>query len=123
MTRWLSIPLAALIALSGAPVVAHEIGDKAGPLTAIPGGMICDTAEQAERAIDVLDAGQGKFPSGCGILRDTPRVLVEVIRMHESSRATYMILKITFLPPSTIGVQYAWQKHSKAPDTNGGEKI
>ncbi len=123
MTRWATILLGAFVALHGAPVAAHEIGDKVGPVTAIPGGAICDTAEQAERAVDVYDSGQGKIPAGCGFVIGSPRVLLEVIAMHESSRATYMILKITFLPPATLGVQYGWQTHSKAPDTNGGAKV
>ncbi len=106
--------LAMLVALafSGA-AVAHEIGDKIGPVRANPGGMICSTEAQARQAIDVDDSGQGNFPSGCGILRGFPLVLTEVIGMHESSRATYIILKITFLPPTSLGVQYAWQTHSK----------
>ncbi len=107
--------LAMLVALafSGA-AVAHEIGDKTGPVRANPGGMICSTEAQARQALDVADdSRQGNFPSGCSILRGNPRVLLEVIGMHESSRATYIILKITFLPPSTLGVQYGWQTHSK----------
>ena len=110
--------VAMLVALAGGGLAAaHEIGDMAGPLVASSGGAICDTAEQAERAIDVYDGGQGKIPSGCGFLRGNPRVLIEVIRMYESRRATYMILKITFLLPATLGVQYAWMTHSKLPDT------
>ncbi len=123
MTRWRLPLLAILAALQGAPVAAHEIGDKVGPLTAIPGGAICDTEDQAKQAIDVYDSGQGKMPSGCGILRGNPRILLEVIRMHESSLASYMILKITFLPPSTLGVQYGWQTHSKEPDTIDGANV
>ncbi len=112
----LFLTVAMLVALAvGGPATALEVGDQIGPLTANPGGAICDTAEQAERAIDVYDGGQGNIPSGCGILRGHPRILLEAIRMHESSYATYIILKITFLPPATLGVQYGWQTHSKAP--------
>ncbi len=100
----------------GGGAVAQKIGEMVGPLIADPGGAICDTAEQAKRAIDVYDGEQGSVPSGCGILRGRPRVLVEAIEMHESSRATYMILKITFLPPTALGVQYGWvlDQHEKA---------
>ena len=118
----LLLTVAMLVAFAGS-AAAHGIGYMVGPLTASPGGAICDTAEQAERAIDAYDAGQGKIPSGCGFLRGNPRVLIEVIRMHESSLATYMILKITFLLPATLGVQYGWQTHSKAPDAISGVKV
>ncbi len=115
--------LVALIALQGAPAAAHEIGDMVGPVIANPGGAICDTEDQAKQAIDVYDSGQGKMPASCGFVIGNPLVLIEVVGLHESSIRTYIIVKVTFLPPSTLGVQYAWQKHSKAPDAIDGEKI
>ena len=124
MNKLLSLAAAMLVALAfGGSATAHGIGYMVGPLSANPGGAICDTADQAERAVDVYDGGQGKIPSGCGFLRGNPRVLLEVVRMHETSLGNYMILKITFLPPSSIGEQYGWQTHSKLPDTIGGEKV
>ncbi len=107
----------------GWPAAAHEIGDMVGPITVNPGGAICDTEDQAKRAVDVYDSGQGKMPASCGFVVGNPRVLLEVVGLHESSRKTYIILKITFLPPSSLGVQYGWQTHSKAPDTFRGKKI
>ena len=119
----LLLTVAMLVALAfGGSATAHGIGYMVGPLTAIPGGAICDTADQAERAVDVYDGGQGKIPSGCGFLRGNPRVLLEVVRIHETSLATYMILKITFLLPASLGVQYGWQTHSKAPGPIGVDK-
>ncbi len=103
----------------GGPAAAHEIGDKLGPVWTTPGGAMCDTEDRAKQAIDVYDSGQGKMPANCGILRGDSRVLLEVVGMHESSRRTYIILKITFLPPSALGVQYGWQTHSKAPNILG----
>ena len=120
----LFLTVALLVALAfGGSAIAHGIGYMVGPLTVPPGGAICDTVDQAERAIDAYDAGQGKIPSDCGILRGTPRVLIEVIKMHESSLATYMILKITFLLPSTLGVQYGWQTHSKVHGIVNGANV
>ncbi len=116
--------LAMLVAFAlGGSAVAHEIGDKVGTVWVDPGGGVCDTLEQAQQAIDTYDAGQGKIPSGCGIFEGTARALIEVVAMHESSRATYIILKILFLPPSSLGVWYGWQAHSKAPDTIDGDPI
>ncbi len=120
----LFLTFAMLVAFAfGWPAAAHEIGDTVGPVTASPGGAMCDTEDQAKRAVDVYDSGQGKMPASCGILRGNPRIVIEVVGLHESSRATYIILKITFLPPSSLGVQYGWQTHSKAPDTLRGKKI
>ncbi len=120
----LLIMVAMLVAFAfGGPATALEIGDMVGPITANPGGAICDTEDQAKRAVDVYDSGQGKMPASCGLFKGNARVLLEVVAMHDSSRATYIILKITFLPPSSLGVQYGWQTHSKAPDTFRGKKI
>ncbi len=107
--------VAMLVAFAfGGPATAHEIGDKFGPLWVGSGGAICDTEAQARQAIDIYDGGQGKVSSSCGLFKGNARVLSEVVAMHDSSRATYIILKITFLPPSSLGVQYGWQTHSKA---------
>ncbi len=107
----------------GGGAVAHEIGDKFGPLWVGSGGAICDTEAQARQAIDIYDAGQGKIPSSCGIFKGTARVLSEVVAMHESNLQTYIILKVLFLPPSSLGVQYGWQAHSKVPDTIDGDPV
>ncbi len=122
MIRLIMVAMLAALAFGGG-AVAHEIGDKFGPLWVGSGGAICDTLEQAQQAIDIYDAGQGKIPSSCGILKGTALVLSEVVAMHESNRATYINLKVLFLPPSSLGVQYGWQTHSKAPDTIDGDPV
>ncbi len=115
MTRWPIILLAAFIGLQGTPMASHEIGDKFGPLWVGTGGMICDTVEQAAQAIDTLDTRQGKFSSGCGLFNGNARVLTEVVRLHKTNFATYIIFRIMFLPPATLGVQYGWRLHSETP--------
>ncbi len=116
--------LAMLVAFAfGGLAVAHGIGDRIGPMWAAPGGAICDTAEQAKRAIDVYDSGLGNVPSGCGILKGSPRIMAEVIGMHKTNLGTYMLLKVTFLPPATLGVQYSWQSHLEEPDAIDGDEV
>ncbi len=97
-------------------MASHEIGDKFGPLWVGTGGMICDTVEQAAQAIDTYDTGQGKVSSGCGLFKGNARVLTEVVRIHKTNSATYIIFRIMFLPPVTLGVQYGWWIHPEAPD-------
>ncbi len=119
MFKTLTLAAAMLVAaIIGGPAVALEVGERAGPFTANPGGMICDTVEQAELAIDGIGRDQMVVVAGCGILRGFPQVLIEAVKKHDSSRATYMILKVVFLAPSTIGVQYSWTTYSRiAPNT------
>ena len=112
----LFLAVAMLVAFGGG-ALALEVGEKVGMVWVDPGGIVCDTAAQAEQAIDALDAGQGKIPSGCGrLLRQAP-AFIEAISEYEFGDAAYVILKITFLPPSSLGVQYAWEMHSTVPDT------
>ncbi len=109
--------LAMLVALAlGGPAVALVVGDQIGPVRMNSGGVICDTEAQARQAIDQLDRNELRLPDGCGTITGWPWALLKAIGTHESSRATYMILKAKFLPPAALGVQYGWTliQHEKA---------
>ena len=111
--------LVALIVLQGAPTRAHEVGYKTGMVWVYPGGIICDTEEQAKQAIDTATP----LSAGCGrLLRQLP-VFIEAISEYEFDDVAYMILKITFLPPTSLGVQYGWEKHSRALDITNGVTV
>ncbi len=115
MKKLLSL-LAMLVAFAW-PAVALDVGEKVGPVWMHPGATICDTAEQAERAIDA----SVPLSAGCGRLKREVPAFIEAISEYEFGDAAYMILKITFLPPLPLGVQYGWED-PPAPDTIEGEK-
>lgn len=121
MRKFLILFLAAVLSFAPAlPAAAHEVGDKIGPVLTSPGGAICDTEAQVRRSLDWLDSGNLGLVDGCGTLAGgNSYALIEVIGMHESSKATYMILKIIFLPPTELGVQYGWQVRSSEHDSVG----
>ena len=116
MNKLLSLAAAMLVAFGGS-ALALEVGEKVGMVWVDPGGIVCDTAAQAEQAIDT----SAPLPAGCGrLLRQAP-AFIEAISEYEFGDAAYMILKITFLPPAPLGVQYGWETHSKAPDAISGD--
>ncbi len=94
---------AALIALSGAPVASLDVGAKIGPVLMNPGGTICDTPEQAIRAIEATG-----FVEGCGYLTKAMPVVMEVVDHFEGERGAYAILRILFVTLTVLGVQYGW---------------
>ncbi len=94
---------AVLIALSGVPVAALDVGAKIGPVLMNPGGTICDTPEQAIRAIDATG-----FVEGCGYLTKAMPVVMEVVDHFEGAGASYAILRILFITRPVLGIQYGW---------------
>ncbi len=102
-----------LVALvCGGPAVALDVGEKVGPVWVMPGAIICDTEEQAERAIDA----SAPLPAGCGRLAREAHAFIEAISEYEFRNEVFIILKITFKQPSPLGVQYGWQTRPNAPD-------
>ncbi len=110
MKRALMFAFMFVVLAFGGPAVALDLGEKVGPVWVRPGAVICDTAEQAEQAINTPTSR----PAGCGRLTGASPAFIEAISEHEFGDATYMILKITFLPPTTLGVQYGWVLGSDA---------
>ena len=113
------IALAAFIALYGPPVGALELGAQTGPVLMNPGGTICDTAEDAVAAIGMLDGEPIAYPASCGRLMVSLPAIMEVVGHRKTRRATYAILKVLFLPPSTLGVQFGWIRDRKEAEGVG----
>ncbi len=106
MTR-ATILLAALIVLHGAPASAYEVGDQIGPVT-LRRAVLCNTAEEARQAIDLLNGVQTEVPAGCGDLLSRVNAIIEIVGHHESAGDTYAIGAIHFIPPWPGGPQYSW---------------
>ncbi len=96
----------------GGLAVALDVGEKVGPVWVMPGSIICDTEEQAERAIDA----SAPLFAGCRRLTRQAPAFIEAISEYEFRNEVFIILKITFLPPAPLGVQYGWQTRPNAPD-------
>ncbi len=105
--------VAMLVALGG-PAVALDVGDKVGPVVINPGSIICNTMEQVEQAIDTSTP----WPTGCGALMEGALAYIEALSEHQFYTASFILLKITFLPVMhasiQLGVQYGWEYHPKA---------
>ncbi len=99
---------AALIALSGAPVASLDVGAKIGPVLMNPGAIICDTAEDAFDAVGKIDGESFGIPASCGRLVVRLPAFMEVVGHRTTVKNTYAILKVMFLPPASLGVQYGW---------------
>ena len=108
MIRRVSFLLAAFIALHVAPAWGYDAGDRIGPVIINPGGTVCDTAEDTIEAIRVLDGSFGTLPASCGFLKVALPAFIEFVGHYESAGRTFAIVKILFLPPARLGIQYGW---------------
>ncbi len=108
MFKWILALPVFLIALHGAPVASYEVGERIGPVLMNPGSTICDTAEDAILAIQALDGASVGYPASCGRLTAPLPVLMEIIDHFKSGEVVYAILKVGFLPPARLGIQYGW---------------
>ena len=104
--RTLALTLLLAGLLFGGPATAWEVGFKVGPVRVTPGMTICDTIEDATAA--VLAVRGGMAPPTCGSLRGNALALVEVIGHTEFADDLYAIIRVLFLPPVNLGVQYAF---------------
>ena len=107
MIRALTLAVA-LIALSGAPVTALGVGARIGPVLMNPGAIICDTVDDAVTAVEILDGAPSMLPMSCGRLTVPLPAFMEVVDHRTTAKDIYAILKVTFLPPAKLGVQYGW---------------
>ncbi len=110
--------LAAAIAMAAVSFGGHapalEVGEQTGLVIVSPGAILCDTAEHAEQAIDILTPP----PASCGRLQGLAYAVIKAESKYEFGDAVYLILKLTFVLPVSGVVQYGWKFHSKiVPDT------
>ena len=102
--------LVALIALYAAPAGAYDVGDRLGPVMINRGGTICDTADDTIQAIRAFDGLPGTVPASCGFLMAAAPAYIEFVGHYETSGRIFVILKILFLPPARLGIQYGWAR-------------
>ena len=115
MIRALILTLA-MIALSGAPVAALDVGARIGPVLMNPGAIICDTVDDAITAVEIRDGAPVVLPMSCGRLTRPTPAFMEVVAHKTTAKNTYAILKILFLPPAKLGVQYGWVMDNGSPE-------
>ncbi len=106
LTLAAAIGMAAFIA---GPAVALEVGEQTGLVIVSPGAVLCSTAEDAKQAMDT----SMPLPAGCGTLPVQAYGFIEAESKYEFGDAVYLILKITFVQPAPVAVQYGWKFHSK----------
>ena len=114
MIRALTLAVA-LIALSGGAVAALGVGERIGPVLMNPGAIICDTVDDAVTAVEILDGAQAILPISCGRLTRPTPAFMEVVAHKTTAKDSYAILKIQFLAPATLGVQFGWVLDNGSP--------
>ena len=106
----------AMIVLSGVPVAALDVGARIGPVLMNPGAIICDTVEDAVTAVEIRDGAPVVLPMSCGRLMVPLTVFMEVVGHQTTAKDTYAIIKVLFLPPVKLGVQYGWVSDGRSPE-------